>query len=269
MPESHRLKSGVEADRGTRTEALLVEGLDHYLAGKFEDAIHIWTRVLFLDRSHARARAYIDRARTAIAERQRASDEMLHATSEMLTRGDAAEARRLLDEILNTGGDDERAAELRVRIERLERASELARPVAMPVPSPEVVPAATSPTSGFRRLRTAAVIAVVVLVAGLAAAPTIWDLFGLDPVRTPLMSTAGDTVLPVLSTSDVALVRARTLYSRGRLAEALRVLDRVTDISGVPAANQLRVEIQQALLASGTSMRRQAAAQSAATAGRE
>src|SRR6187455_839183 len=105
MPESQRLKSRIEADRDTRAEALLVEGLDHYLAGKFEDAIHIWTRVLFLDRSHARARAYIERARTAIAERQRASDEKLQASSEMLTRGDAAEARRLLDEILNTGGD--------------------------------------------------------------------------------------------------------------------------------------------------------------------
>src|SRR6187402_2854273 len=109
MPETKRLEStpaSEVADRDSRAEALLVEGLDRYFAGQYEDAIHVWTRVLFLDRSHARARAYIDRARTAIAERQRASDEMLHATSEMLTRGDAAEARRLLDEILNTGGDD-------------------------------------------------------------------------------------------------------------------------------------------------------------------
>jgi tetratricopeptide (TPR) repeat protein len=267
MAESQRLKSGVEADRDTRAEALLVEGLDHYLAGKFEDAIHIWTRVLFLDRSHARARAYIERARTAIAERQRASDEMLQATSDLLTRGDAAEARRLLDEILNTGGDDERAAELRVRIERLERASALARPAAAAAPSPDVVPAAATPTSRFRPSGTVAVAAVVVLVAGLALAPAIGGLFGLDRVRTPLMPAAGEAALPVPSTSEVALVRARTLYARGRLAEALRVLDRATDLSSTPAASQLRVEIQQALLASGTSAQRQAAAQSAA--GRE
>ena len=38
----------------------------------YEQAIHVWTRVLFLDRGHARARAYIERARSALAERQRA-----------------------------------------------------------------------------------------------------------------------------------------------------------------------------------------------------
>jgi tetratricopeptide (TPR) repeat protein len=269
MPESHRLKSGVEADRDTRAEALLVEGLDHYLAGKFEDAIHIWTRVLFLDRSHARARAYIERARTAIAERQRASDEKLQASSEMLTRGDAAEARRLLDEILNTGGDDERVAELRVRIERLERASVLARPAATSTPALPVVAAAAGPAGRLGRARTVVVVTVLVLIAGLALFASIGDFVGLDRVRAPLTPAASDTVLPILSTSDVALVRARTLYSRGRLAEALRVLDRVTDPSSVSAANQLRVEIQQLLLASGTSVRRQAAATSAATAGRE
>ena len=66
-------------ERAGQADALLVEGLDRYFAGRYEDAIHIWTRVLFLDRSHARARAYIDRARSALSERQRRSDEMLQA----------------------------------------------------------------------------------------------------------------------------------------------------------------------------------------------
>ena len=61
-----------------QAEALLVDGLERYFNGRYEDAIHLWTRVLFLDRSHARARAYIDRARTALAERQRRAEEMLH-----------------------------------------------------------------------------------------------------------------------------------------------------------------------------------------------
>ena len=54
-----------------RVEELLLAGLDHYFAGQHELAINVWTRVLFLDRGHARARAYIERARGAIAERQR------------------------------------------------------------------------------------------------------------------------------------------------------------------------------------------------------
>ena len=60
-----------ERERDARVEDLLLAGLDHYFVGQHELAISVWTRVLFLDRGHARARAYIDRARSAIAERQR------------------------------------------------------------------------------------------------------------------------------------------------------------------------------------------------------
>jgi hypothetical protein len=56
--------------------------------------------------------------------------------------------------------------------------------------------------------------------------------------------------LPVLSTTDVALVRARTLYARGRLAEALVALDQVDVLDTRRSeADKLRVEIQQILLA--------------------
>jgi hypothetical protein len=57
--------------------------------------------------------------------------------------------------------------------------------------------------------------------------------------------------MPVLSSSEAALIRARTLYARGRLAQALQALDRVDDRSTVRAeADALRVEIQRLLLAS-------------------
>ncbi len=67
-----------ERERDARVEDLLLTGLDHYFAGQHELAISVWTRVLFLDRGHARARAYIDRARSAIAERQREGEELVH-----------------------------------------------------------------------------------------------------------------------------------------------------------------------------------------------
>ena len=38
------------AEDEARIENLLVTGLDHYFAGEFEQAINLWTRVLFLDR---------------------------------------------------------------------------------------------------------------------------------------------------------------------------------------------------------------------------
>ena len=67
-----------ERDRDARIEELLLAGLDHYFSEQHELAINVWTRVLFIDRGHARARAYIERARSAVAERQRKGDELLH-----------------------------------------------------------------------------------------------------------------------------------------------------------------------------------------------
>ena len=66
-----------EADRDAKIEQLLLAGLDHYFVARYDQAINVWTRALFLDRSHPRARAYIERARSALAERQRESEELL------------------------------------------------------------------------------------------------------------------------------------------------------------------------------------------------
>jgi hypothetical protein len=59
------------SSRDQRIEHLLLAGLDRYFAGELERAIQVWSRVFFLDRGHPRARAYIERARAAIAEGQR------------------------------------------------------------------------------------------------------------------------------------------------------------------------------------------------------
>src|SRR5947199_294993 len=73
-----RARDGAPApDRDAKIEQLLLLGLDHYFAARYELAINVWTRALFLDRSHPRARAYIERARSALAERQRESEELL------------------------------------------------------------------------------------------------------------------------------------------------------------------------------------------------
>ena len=66
-----------DRDRDSRIEELLLAGLDHYFAGRHDLAINVWTRVLFLDRTHGKARAYIERARSALAERQREAEELL------------------------------------------------------------------------------------------------------------------------------------------------------------------------------------------------
>src|SRR5829696_8340891 len=97
------------SDRDAKIEQLLLVGLDHYFVGRYELAINIWTRALFLDRSHARARAYIDRARSALAEGQRESEELLHNGMAAFHRGDAEEARRLLQAAIDRGAPAEDA----------------------------------------------------------------------------------------------------------------------------------------------------------------
>lgn len=254
MPDLRRsesLRAAERADRDSQTEALLVDGLDRYFAGHFEDAIHIWTRVLFLDRSHARARAYIDRARTALAERQRRSDEMLHESDDLLAQGRTEAARDLLTAAVAASGDDERASALRLRLERLERAHAAAR-VGGGQRIKDVQPVLSGSWRGRIRMAVAvvgAVAATLLLIVSIGSS-TAPPWLGWSDGSSQLAASADPASLPVLTGAEAALIRARALYTRGRLGEALRALDRVSvDSPSRPAADQLRVEIQQLLLA--------------------
>jgi tetratricopeptide (TPR) repeat protein len=240
------------ADRDSQAETLLVDGLDRYFNGRYEEAIHLWTRVLFLDRSHARARAYIDRARSALAERQRQADELLQASHDLLEQGQTARARHLLSRAVETTGDDEHASALRSKLERLERVHAAQRPgPPVPVTDPEVVPGWSWPRRSRTVLGGILALAVAFALIGLAGA-VVQERLGLAPASDGLRPNSAAAKLPVLSSSDVALVRARTLFDRGRLAEALQALDRIhPDSPQRSSGDDLRIEIQQLLLASG------------------
>src|SRR5258706_11842296 len=108
-----------DTDRDAKIEQLLLAGLDHYFAAQYEQAINVWTRALFVDRAHARARAYIDRARSALAEQQRESEELLQTGVAAFDRGDTIEARRLLESAMKQGAPSEVALALLDRLNRL------------------------------------------------------------------------------------------------------------------------------------------------------
>jgi tetratricopeptide (TPR) repeat protein len=241
------------AERDSRAEALLVEGLDRYFEGQYQDAIHIWTRVLFLDRAHQRARAYIDRARSALAERQRRAEEMLQAGHDLLDQGRTGAARHLLTEAVATSGDDERASALRRRLERLEL-FERAHATASARVTPGRSSAPTDDAWPRRRvMRLVAIVAVAALVIAGMVNPAVQNWLGIGSPGEQLTTAAPPARGPVLTTSDVALIRARNFYNRGRLAEALKALDRVRVDSPVATeADELRVQIQQVLLAGAT-----------------
>jgi len=118
--DSARTPASPDAERATRIEELLISGLDHYFAEDYEQAINVWTRVVFLERDHDRARAYIDRARKAIAERQRESEELLHRGLDAYKTGDVESARDLLTRAVDQGAPSDEALVLLDRMDRLE-----------------------------------------------------------------------------------------------------------------------------------------------------
>jgi len=240
-------------ERASRIETLLVSGLDHYFAAEYEQAINIWTRVVFLERDHDRARAYIDRARTAIAERQRESEELLHRGVVAYNAGELEQARGLLKRAVDQGAPSDEALVLIERLERMEGSGFNAPMPRKPVTTRRAVRVANSPAA--RRswawlLAATAVVAVIAAVI-LGAAPALSWL--ADVPAAPSAGQPAAEPLPIVRTADTLLDRARALYSGGHLYDALKQLDRIGIADPVrPEADRLRADIQRDLLAAAT-----------------
>ena len=245
-----------ERDREARVEELLLSGLDHYFAGQHDLAINVWTRVLFLDRGHARARAYIERARGAIAERQREGEELIHTGAAAFHRGESEAARRLLTSAVEQGAGTEEALALLGRLDRLEAASvqqEIrAGRRAVPRREPAGAEAAALDRSWIGWIAAGAVLGVAVVAITIAV---LWAR-GEDWLPLAGGTIAGAAVraseepLPVPSASDVWLTRASDQYAKGHLHEALLALAAIGPGDALAAeADKLRATIQGQLLA--------------------
>jgi hypothetical protein len=240
-------------ERDARIEELLLVGLDHYFAGRHELAINIWTRVLFLDRSHGKARAYIERARSALAERHRQAEELIHTGQAALDRGDHGAARRLLTSAERAGGGDE-ALSLLHRLDRLDAATP---PTARTRPSPAgAEELAQADVRAARDARVAWVFAGI--ATGVLLAAVLGGYFWLvaDPFELTVARTGAPAAriqpLPMPSGSEIRLARARRLYAQGELRAALAWLEAAeADERHAASVNELRTTIQRQLLDAG------------------
>jgi hypothetical protein len=238
--------------RDARVEQLLLAGLDHYFAGHYAQAIHVWTRVLFLDRGHARARAYIERARSAEAERQREADELLHRGSAAFEQGQPIAARRLLTAAIERGAAPEVPLAYLGRLDRLAAPAAVTAEPLLPVPTTVELDRATR--SARRRWGATAVVAAGILAVAFLAgfAGAIADLGGwAADTRGNLKTVEPVDAVPLPRASDLALARARDLFAHGKARDALRLIATVSDDDPNRAdADKLLADIQRTLLAS-------------------
>lgn len=245
---------GVERD--AKIEQLLLAGLDHYFASQYEQAINIWTRALFFDRNHARARAYIERARRAQAERHRESEELLHNGASAYRRGDAREARRLLQAALDAGAPFEDAFPMLDRLNHLEAAT--SQPAV-----PRIRNLAHTPTGaaidggrsrskqalalGFALLTVLAVGAYVVVSSRGERRP--WSSLAGEQVTSTAAPAVREVTFGVPTAGEMALAGAKSRMSRGDLHAALSTLERVRPTDPLKGeVDRLRADVQRQLL---------------------
>ena len=250
-------------DRDAKIEQLLLLGLDNYFAARYELAINVWTRALFLDRAHPRARAYIERARSALAERQRESEELLQNGVAAFQRGDAVEARRLLHAAIEGGAPSEEALAVLERLNRVDAPVVAAvAPASSGVPRRRAPLAAVADAPGLRRVVVAGLLAVVVVGAGgygawsqrvdwrLLVATLRATLSTETPVARAAVPVTREITLPVPRRGEDTLARARSLAASGHLREALDALDEIRGTDPQKAdGDRLRGDIQRQLLA--------------------
>lgn len=209
-------------DQAARIDQLLTAGLDEYFAGRYDGAVQVWSRVFFLDRTNARARAYIERARSAVAERQR-----------------VAEASAAAAGVPRVFAEDSRSSESRpvseagVRVVGGALAARLAPPVAAPAIRAEVVDARSQAASRRSRIAHALLVAaagVLLFVAGytVAARDRLAEFVtGVSTRRAPAASARA---------SEVDLHDAQQAFAARRYDDARRALARI------PAGDPLRAE---------------------------
>jgi hypothetical protein len=243
-----------DTDKEARIEQLLLSGLDQYFAGQYEQAINIWTRVVFLERGHNRARAYIERARGALAERHRESEELLHRGMAAFNEGQTDAARDLITRAVEQGGPHDVALVLLERLNRLAApaAASDAPPPASAERRTEVPRHVDTRTRHSWRVPAAAALALVIgLVAVAVLSGMAVPTWLLDPTGVPQERIAATPPepLPVARSSERLVARARAFQSGGRLHDALRALEAI-DLGDPmrPEADRLRGELQRQLL---------------------
>jgi len=218
---------------------LLEQGRGLFRRGRLQQAIHVWTRILFLDRSNHAARAAIDQAKSVIAERQREMDALVLEATRRAAAGDRRGAQKRLARVLAL---DPRHAEGRGLWEKIEEqtrrgearsgslalAGRLAEEDVLPSQRRRVVAPSSVKTESASPLKMAAFFfsALCLFAAGAVYVHLNWDFLVSDGRPVDLGSAepnqpdlGAPTSLPPLS--ELHFFNGTRLYNKGLYREAL------------------------------------------------
>ncbi|HJS73880.1 MAG TPA: hypothetical protein VJ921_06295 [Vicinamibacteria bacterium] len=262
-------------DASSKSRELFQQGEELFSRGLYHQAVHVWTRILFLDRGNAEARLRIDKAKEAVAERQRRIDAEVAEARLLFDTGEIEGARERVRSVLAFDSRHGEASALAAAIDALDRRSE---PIQETPPPPEAapVPEKTAPSKGVvfkvpkgrrasprlrphaagSRLSMAAFVAGALLIFGLSALylSRNWDSIvsggalgrgsGETAAALPDSSAASAPDL-----SEIRYYNGERLFAQARYREALAELRRVDRGSRVVAeARSLILRIEDRLL---------------------
>jgi hypothetical protein len=226
-----------------RIRGLITEGRELLEAGRGGEAADIFGRVLLHHPDDADARRGLEAARAATTEAQRLLDERLDAATRAVAAGASADARRLLEVVVQQGGDRDRALAL---LDRLDPRSGRLESALSASEGPAAAPARAA-SSGTHSRRAFAVVCVTSFACLAAGVSSTWERLVDGLARTPSPASEvgpSSTFLAAPTGGERAISDARRLIERGDNAGALSVLDRVTpDEPAYPFARQLREQI--------------------------
>lgn len=250
-----------------KTRELMQQGEDYFRVGLYQQAIHVWTRTLFLDRGNPVARAAIERAKRAIAERQRRLDAAVAEAVRLVDNGERQRARHALRWVLTR---DPRHSEGRALLERLEglgRRRERAtrarlvpgEPLSPRTQSRRHDPRPAPPRNPASPLKMAVFLfsALCVFAGAGLYLHLNWDFLIHDPLfdRHDLAAQPFGTdreLLPPPALDDLHYFNGARLYAKGRYRDALAELARVgRQSSRAEQARGLILRIEERLLRDG------------------
>ncbi len=259
---------GAELQR--KTDLLLGQGDGLYRMGLYPQAIHVWTRILFLDHGNGEAREAIERAKRAQAEKQRKLDVIFMEASKSLDAGDRQQARRHLARILAMDPRHSEGRSLWEKLETLDRRGDVPSRSTYLSSDPEEEKtskrrrrrsvkaklAGSGKTSSASPLKMAAFLfcAFCLLALGGLYLHLNWASLISDRSTAALRQAGPESLgerhpLPLPLPAELHYYNGARLYAKGHLRAALAELARVDRQSGfLEEARSLVLRIEGRLL---------------------